>query len=225
MPAEGVSRRWRRFLRFSVRGLIVVVLLLGGWLGWIVRSARVQRDAVAAIKPTFVVIDSFSTAARARVTPVEDTASLQRLRTPEPSIPGAVLAHLIDLPKLSILKLSGHQVTDDELIHLKGLTNLSNLDLVSTRITGAGLVHLKALDRLSKLCIHDSPLTDDALANLKNLTGLSSLSLAGTHISDAGLAHPTGLIDLSELRLSDTQVTDAGVRRLQEALPSLKIKR
>jgi hypothetical protein len=49
-PAKPVSRPWRRFLRFSVRGLIVVVLLVGGWLGWIVRSARIQREAVAAVR-------------------------------------------------------------------------------------------------------------------------------------------------------------------------------
>ncbi len=29
--------------------MIVVVLLVGGWLGWLVRSARIQREAVAAI--------------------------------------------------------------------------------------------------------------------------------------------------------------------------------
>ena len=49
MPADPVSRPWRRFLRFSVRGLIVLVLVIGGGLGWIVRSARIQREAVAAI--------------------------------------------------------------------------------------------------------------------------------------------------------------------------------
>ncbi len=45
-----VRRPWRRFLRFSVRGLIVVVLVIGAWLGWLVRSARIQREAVAAIE-------------------------------------------------------------------------------------------------------------------------------------------------------------------------------
>ncbi len=44
------SRRWLRFLRFSVRGLIVLVLVIGGWLGWLVQSVRIQREAVAAIK-------------------------------------------------------------------------------------------------------------------------------------------------------------------------------
>ena len=50
MPAEPVPRPWRRFLRFSVRGLIVLVLMIGAGLGWLVRQAHVQRDAVHAIK-------------------------------------------------------------------------------------------------------------------------------------------------------------------------------
>ena len=49
MSAVPVARPWRKCLRFSVRGLIVVVLLVGGWFGWEVRSARIQREAVAAI--------------------------------------------------------------------------------------------------------------------------------------------------------------------------------
>ena len=34
-----VQRSWRGYLRFSVRGLAVFVLLIGSWLGWIVRNA------------------------------------------------------------------------------------------------------------------------------------------------------------------------------------------
>ncbi len=45
-----IAHPWQRFLRFSVRGLIVLVLVIGAWLGWLVRSARIQREAVAAIK-------------------------------------------------------------------------------------------------------------------------------------------------------------------------------
>ncbi len=48
--AKPVSRPWRRFLRFSVRGMIVLVIVIAGCLGWIVRSARIQRQAVAAIR-------------------------------------------------------------------------------------------------------------------------------------------------------------------------------
>ena len=37
-------------MRFSLRGLIVLVLIVGCWLGWMVRSAQIQRAAVAAIE-------------------------------------------------------------------------------------------------------------------------------------------------------------------------------
>ncbi len=46
---KAVSRPWQRYLRLSVRSLIVVVVLIGATLGWIARSARLQREAVAAI--------------------------------------------------------------------------------------------------------------------------------------------------------------------------------
>ena len=50
MHAGPVTRPWRRFLRFSVRGVLVLVLVVAAGLGWIVRSARIQREAVAAIE-------------------------------------------------------------------------------------------------------------------------------------------------------------------------------
>ena len=40
----------RRWLRVSLRGLMILVLLIGGGLGWLVHRAKVQRDAVAAIR-------------------------------------------------------------------------------------------------------------------------------------------------------------------------------
>src|SRR5690242_803936 len=50
MPEQPSLETWRRRLRISVRGLIALVLLVGGWLGWIGHEARVQRQAVTAIE-------------------------------------------------------------------------------------------------------------------------------------------------------------------------------
>ena len=52
MPTQPnpATRPWRCALRFSVRGLIIAVLLIGVWLEWLVHSVRVQREAVAAIR-------------------------------------------------------------------------------------------------------------------------------------------------------------------------------
>ena len=56
MSTGPVSRPWRRYLRFSVRGLVVLVLVIGAGLGWLVSSAHIQRDAVAAIVNADVTI-------------------------------------------------------------------------------------------------------------------------------------------------------------------------
>ena len=50
MPDQTLLNRARRWLRISVRGVIVLVLVIGVGMGWIVRRARIQRDAVAAIE-------------------------------------------------------------------------------------------------------------------------------------------------------------------------------
>ena len=49
MQAGPVSRTPRKYVRFSVRGSSVLVLVIAAALGWLVRSARIQGEAVAAI--------------------------------------------------------------------------------------------------------------------------------------------------------------------------------
>jgi hypothetical protein len=50
MPEQPSPHSWRRRLRISVRGLMVIVLITGGVLGWVIHRTHVQRDAVAAIR-------------------------------------------------------------------------------------------------------------------------------------------------------------------------------
>jgi hypothetical protein len=149
-------------VRVSVRGLIALVLVVGGWLGWIVRGARVQREAVAGIQkaggsvrydwqiveghwirgklwaPRWLVdligIDYFG-----HVTGVD----FRRDATDEK------LALVTRLDRVERLHSAGDRVTDAGLVHLEGLTNISFLDLQNTRVSDAGLIHLKGLAKLS----------------------------------------------------------------------------
>jgi hypothetical protein len=50
MLQDPSPKSWWHRLRFSVRGLVILVLVVGAGLGWIVRKAHVQRDSVAAIQ-------------------------------------------------------------------------------------------------------------------------------------------------------------------------------
>jgi internalin A len=213
MLAGPVSRSWRRFLRFSLRGAIVLVLVIGAGLGWIVRSAHVQRDAVAAIRnargsviydwqrkkttlslrekpkaPKWLVsligVDYFGHVIHVWLSPIETDA---------------VIVQVGRLTPLESLSLSGSSVSDAGLAHLKGLTNLSVLELSGTHVTDAGLAHLKGLSTLSEL------------------------QLDGTQVTDAGLKNLKGLTKLTHVVLDGDQITDAGVKELQQALPSLTI--
>ncbi len=232
-------RSWRRFLRFGLRGLIVVVLLIAAGLGWIVRQAHIQRDAVVAIKNAggFVMydwewdggkripggkpgaprwlIDLIGIDYFGHVTYVELFSATD-----------ATLAHVGRLTRLQTLRVASPAVSDSGLVHLKGLTKLSVLWLDYTRITDSGLAHLEGLTNLSVLwLVGNIPVTDSGLVHLKGLTNLTELWLDGNQVTDAGLVHVKGLTKLSQLYLSSTRVTDAGVQELKRALASLTINR
>ena len=62
---------------------------------------------------------------------------------------------------------SGTQVTDAELVHLKGLASLKSLTPSGTQITDGGLVHLKGLDNLKWLRLIESKVTGAGVAELE----------------------------------------------------------
>jgi Leucine-rich repeat (LRR) protein len=221
--------------------LIVFVIVVGAGLGWIVRQAQIQRDAVAAIrKAGGTVFYSYE---------IKDGNSHPGARPWAPSwlveltgvdffghVTGftligflrpadTTLAEVGRLTQLERLSLDNASATDVGLVHLKGLTNLSVLDLRGTQVTDGGLVHLKGLANLSALWLDRTRVTDAGLVHLKGLTNLSVLELRETEVTDAGLVHLKGLTKLEYLGLADTQVTDAGVHHLKRSLPSLRIIR
>jgi hypothetical protein len=48
---ETSSRQgWQRYLHVSLRAFLILILLIGSWLGWITHSSRLQHDAVTALE-------------------------------------------------------------------------------------------------------------------------------------------------------------------------------
>ena len=86
------------------------------------------------------------------------------------------------------------------------------VELTGREITDAGLEHLKNLTQLKELRIGYTEVTDVGLEHLKGLTQLQQLDLGGTKITDAGLEHVKELTQLQWLYLDDTGVTDAGLQ-------------
>jgi internalin A len=222
----------RRWYQFSLRSLLVFVVLVSiamSWLGVRLARARKQREAVEAIEKAGgnVEYEDFADSlvpqwARA-VFGKDFFFDVIAVWVGEPDFGDDEAAYLKRLTNLTHLSLSRTQVTDAGLEHLEGLTNLISLDLSDTQVTDAGLEHLKGLTSLTVLGLSQTQITDAGLEYLEGLTNLTQLALSQTQITDAGLEHLEGLINLTLLYLNRTQVTTQGVERLRQALPNCDI--
>ena len=211
MTTPPPKRRTRRLLQFSLRSLLVFVLLVSigmSWLGVKLERARKQREAVEAIREA--AAEAIDKAWGIVLYDYEFDAKGDFVPEAQPFVPSWLLGLFgrdfsSDVVEVAVLQLNfddaeaSHYFGDDEASHLKVLTELTRLNLSHTEITDAGLGHLEGL------------------------TSLTWLDLRDTQITDAGLKHLEGLTNLTTLDLRLTQVTPEGVKKLQRALPECEI--
>ena len=230
----------RRWYQFSLRTLIVSVVIGGavfGWIGMRMNQARDNRERVAAVEKAVDEIGTPRGEVESEYKQLRSATCLEELFD-DPGSPDDPVGVL----NVSIVTLSGTDVTDADLEHLKEFTDLKQLALCSMfhffisgsgrsaddppqlfDVTDTGLEHLKSLTNLEDLGLADSKITDAGLEHLKGLTKLTSLSLRNTDVTDAGLEHVKELTNMRTLHLHETNVTAAGVRKLKQALPNCKI--
>jgi hypothetical protein len=190
-------------VRFSVQALLFIVLLAGTSIGWVARSARIQRDAVAAIRACggFVTYDYEDGFIEAR-----------RVRNWPPWLEALIgIDYLCSVSEVRLTEKAG----DAELVHVERLGNLESLALMRSRIAGAGLRRIAGMRSLRELSLCALNVSDSDLASLKELGRLKWLSLSYMSISDSGLRALEGMTDLDRLRLSFTDVRGPGLKNLR----------
>jgi Leucine-rich repeat (LRR) protein len=167
-------KRKRRWLQFSVRGLLLLTVVIAVPLG-LINKARQQRIAVTALRKMGCSVSSWN-AKSGSPTILEWSRMLmgeEQFRDvtcvygTNLQITDADLVHLEGLKQLQILGLNGTQVTDSGLVHLEGLTQLQSLGLGDTQITDSGLVHLQSLAHLTYLYIVKTQVTDVGVQELE----------------------------------------------------------
>jgi hypothetical protein len=238
--ANPAARRQRlRCLRFSLRFAIVLVLFAGSWLGSLARSARIQGEAVAAIKSsggsafydwqwrfgqgitkskpwaTSWLVDRIGVDHFGHVTDVWLCSPVPNRDRSLPSV-----ATFQRLERLTVFAPSFGNV---EMAQLEGLANLQVLDLSRTSVSDDGLATLRSLRRLVCLQLGQTQISDAGVVHIQNLTKLEFLNLQGTKVTDAGLAQLARLPKLEVLAINGAPVSSAGIVRLNHARPRLRI--
>jgi len=213
----------RRWLRFSLRSLLLLILVIALSLGWMIHKVREQGIAVAALREMGCDVHHEYADPSGSPTVLEwlrkllgeaESRSVNEVIGERSQITDAGLRHLVGMSELNHLNLSFTQVSDAGLVYLRGLTELKDLNLEHTQVTDAGLIHLGGLTQLGWLNLDDTQVTDAGLVHLRGLIELETLELNHTQVADAGLVHLRELLQLHFLTLNGTKVTDAGLENL-----------
>ena len=160
-----------RWLRFSLRMMLVVVTVLCGLLGWNVQRARTQRQVVA-----WVHEEGGSVCYEYEF---QSLISGPRVPLPERSLTKWLCRWLGDDFCSSVYAVDLHEteVADADLERLAAFVELRTLDLGCTPVKGPGLAYLKPLSRLEYLSLYGCRhLEVSFIEPLKQLPGLRLLS-------------------------------------------------
>ncbi len=243
-PTDALKPTSRRRLGLSVRALMLVVLVLGGWLGWIAHRARVQREAVAVIRRHHASV-WFNQSWHRNPFPPDpqpgppllrrwvgpdyfDTALSVNFyggRTPQKTMGDDVMRAACQLAWLEHLSIVGCDATDAGAEGLGGLTRLRSLDVrFNPRMTARAVKDIGRLTELEFLGLGAIPLRDEDMGFLRRLTKLQTLALMGREmrLTDAVLDEVAALPELTAVQCFDLPITADGFRRLR-GLRNLKV--
>lgn len=170
------SQPRRRWFQYSLRTLLIAMVLAGLGLGWFTHElnrARRQRAAVTAITSLSGVVGFDDEPADFGTVP------------PGSHVPQGLRNLLGDDFFRTAVSLVAFN--DGTMESAKELTELRRVDFVGGPATDAGLVHVRSLSRLQRLNLSDTQITDAGLEYLTNLTQLRELVLHGTRVTDDGV--------------------------------------
>ena len=217
----------RRWFRFSLKSLLLLVVVIAVPLAWKVNRARNQRVVVAELQKlnARIIYDYqiFNGDFNSRV-PMPGPKWLTDLLGKEyfievyhvdadnPQVNDETIALISKLPGVVSVDLTASNgITDAGLVHFAGMHDLEVLSLYSNRISGPGVVHLAGLKRLKVLALNSDRITSTEIVHLTGLKKLTDLVVQGWATDDS-LEQISKLSNLEHLEFYETtQITDVGL--------------
>ncbi len=140
-------------------------------------------------------------------------------------------AFLEGMTNLREVQAAGTNLSDESLVHMKGLMKLTMLSLDSfseNRISDVGLENIKGMIELKNLGLTGAGISDAGLEQVKGLSKLEYLAIGSyvdkSRISDSGLKHISDMGELRRLTIVMTDASDAGLEYFKK-LPNLQVLR
>lgn len=146
-------------------------------------------------------------------------ATLKKLGRSLDQLDETLIGHL----QPHLLDLNRSKVTNQDLLALQGLKEVTAISLANTRIGNEGLRNLVGMENLKSIRLDDTNVTDEGLIHFAQMQKLRSLKLMNTKITDQGLGHLKRCSALEYLDLTGTGVSIEGITSLKKSLPGLRI--
>jgi hypothetical protein len=201
---DTTQRPKRRWFRYSLQTLLLIITALCVWLGFKVEAARKQREAVAALQKLcsgVTIKYDYEPLLSSLVAPpqspephwlvkyvgidfLHDVTALYAHPGLQPNPPAdvrAIFPILAEFRHLRLLNIIGGTFQDDDFRHLANTRDLEILFLNQNSISGEGLRHLSELKKLRQLILVSNPITDQGIEAAANLTNLQELQIGIGH--------------------------------------------
>lgn len=219
--------RKKRRLQFSLRVLIIGVVLLAIFFAWIAASIRTYQDKYSVAQQLEAL---GATVEETRPVPSwirwlvgnDGYAEIVSVAFYDDYVSEDALLLLRKKTKIETLLLNKTRMGDERMADIGKLVYLRNLYLVRTAITDAGVAKLTGLTNLEVLDLSETSITDQALSQLSNFPHLRVIAVDKTAITDNGLLQLGDLPSLKVAYIEDTNVTKKGIADLKTSRPAIQ---
>jgi hypothetical protein len=193
----------RRWLRYSMRTMLLLVTVLCVLLALVIVPAQRQRRAVEKIRGlgswSRVVYDYESEGPYGGSVELRGPAWLRRW---------IGVDYFQDVVRVQVFLSRGDELTPDDLASLPGLRSL---DVHDMPITDDGLLTLARLRKLEGLSLQSNEITDRGLEQLSSLTELQRLGVTSDQVTGEGLRPLAGRVNLQWLSLRSDGLSPGGL--------------